>query len=441
MSVNKVELQQLHTIDLPLLEEDWDTMKTVFPEIEQPGDEAAGYDLPSDWGNPQTSSAKSTKYELLLAILQAGADVNAVAAKVDEILGAEEARYQENMQAVFEQTKPFEKTARSLDLLYRNAERDANVYVMPVNATRFADSSNPKHFKEFRHFLRKKFYDFQMEDSPFYLSYVGNIGSKNAMQEMTKIAEETRALAVLDIRDLKSAKEVVDYAKSMKITGIPAHLAHQVTMGTWLLVHGAFEVEFTADKNGRLQRRETPMAVPAAGAFIGKMLSVPAGYYITGLEQSPIVGISGVKVAYDLQRIDARDWSDCGLIQIIPSGHIMGSTTANKSNNTDLTEFMKVDVSNSLLKDLVQFCNRKAYSKWGNRQKREFTLEIATYLNRRQSKEIFANYQINRVEYDGPEKVVEIDITIKFFDSADKFDINLHGPKNMIDFKKPDSKK
>lgn len=440
----QLELQQL--LDTKPLLDELEIMEYVCPDLKFTFDEDARRELPSilldvqDKASDNEKEQITSKFELLTLLLQSAETVEEMAQKVDEFYQSELERYEENMQYVFSQTKPFEKTARSLSLLYLNANGESNIYVMPVNHARFADSANPKHFELFRHYLRQKYYDWMMDDSPFYISYVGDIGSKNAMDMMAMIAQETRALAVVDIMEKNTAQSVMDYADRLKIAGIPAHLAHLVVLGTWVYAHKAFDVEFKHDDQGRLKRTEKPMSVPSAGAFIGKMMSVPPGYFITGLEQSAIVGIEGVKVQYDLQRIEAKEWDNRGLIQIEPYGHIQGATTANKSNNYDLRKFPKVDVANALLKDLVQTCNKKAYSKWGKNQKKEFQKEIEIYLNNRIKRDLIESYKIEKIDYDQTEETVDIDISIKFYDVADEFDINLHGAKNEITLKSENQK-
>lgn len=435
----QLELQQL--LDTKPLLDELEILECVCPDIKFTYDKDARRELPSillevqDQVKDNEKDKITSKFELLVLLLQSAEAVDEMAQKVDGFYQAELERYEENMQSVFSQTKPFEKTARSLSLLYQNANSESNIYIMPVNNVRFADSANPKHFELFRHFLRQKYYDWKMDDSPFYISYVGDIGSKNAMDMMAMIAQETRALAVVDLMEKSTAQAVMDYADRLKITGIPAHLAHLVVLGTWVYAHNAFDVEFKRDEHGSLRRIEKPMSVPSAAAFIGKMMSVPPGYFITGLEKSAIVGINGVRVQYDLQRIEAKEWDSRGLIMIEPYGHIQGATTANKSNNYDLRKFPKVDVANALLKDLVQFCNNKAYSKWGKNEKKEFQMEIENYLNNRIKRDLIESYKIVHIDYVAIVETVDIDIAIKFFDVADEFDISLHGSKNEITLK------
>jgi Trp operon repressor len=429
-----IQLEDL--LDFEPHQDGLEALENVLPAINATYDEDARRDLPEILADPEESEDLQAKFDLLLRLLETSKSIKDVAAKVDQTYQEVRERYEENMKEIFDKTKPFEKTARSLSLLYENAHGSVNVFVMPVTKSKFADAANPKHYEQMRHWLREKYYAWRMEESPFYISYVGDIGSKSAMDKMAKIAEETRAIAVLDIREMGSAKAVMDYADRIKIAGIPAPLAHLVIPGTWVYAQGAKDIEFVHDTNGKLKRVEKQMAVPSASALIGRLLEVRPGVYITGLESEALVGINGVRVVYDLQRIDAKQWDERGLIQIEPYGHVQGATTANKSNNYDLRKFPKVDTANALLKDLVQYCNNKAYSKWGEKYKRAFQREIEIYLNRRMKQELIEGYTINTINYDTYDENVEIDITVQFFEVADEFDINLHGPKGGVDVKK-----
>jgi hypothetical protein len=442
MSAKEVKFAELQELldPKPVLDQ-LEVMEYVCQDLKVTHDDDARRELPDRLENPADAEDLYLKFDLLALLLQAATTIEELAQRIDATYCAERQQYEENMQGIFAQTKPYEKTARALNLLYENAGGEAAVWIMPVQKAWFADSANPKHFDAFRHHLRQQFYAWKMANSPFYISYVGDIGSKSAMDKMAAVAQETRALAIVDLREMASVKAVMDYADRLQITGIPAHLAHLVIPGTWVYAHGAVDVDFVNDEYGGLQRRERPMAVPAAGALIGKLLDVPPGYYITGMEGSAIVGINGVRVAYDLQRIDAKEWDKRGLIQIEPYGHIQGATTANKSNNHDLRKFPKVDIANALLKDLVQFCNNKAFSKWGKKEKRAAEHEIMVYLNRRFRQGLIEGYEIVAIEYDTDEETVSIEIMIRFAEVADEFDINLHGPRQAIDIVRKDPAK
>lgn len=428
--------KQTETIDLLAFEPFMEVLEEVenfLPAMANITDDSSRQNLPEILENELEQEEMACTFGLLATILEHAGTVEDVAANVDSTYQKVLETYEENIDAIFNKTKPFEKAVRSLQLLYENAGGEAEVFIIPVSAGKFADSANPKHFEEMRRYLKQKFYAWKMEDSPFYITYVGDIGSKSAMDKMAEIAYETRALAFVDTKEMSSVKAVIDHARRLQIKGIPAKLGHLAVPGSWVYALGAKEVQFARDEQGKRRRIEKKMAVPASCALIGKMLDVSPGVYITGLEADAIIGIDGVKLNYELERIDARELDKAGLIQIEAHGHIQGATTANSSNNADLRKFPKVDTANALLKDLVQYCNNKAFSKWGENQKRAFQREIEIYFNRRMKQELIEGYRIGAISYDPQEENVDIDITVFFYQVADEFDINLHGPQGGID--------
>ena len=156
-----------------------------------------------------------------------------------------------------------------------------------------------------------------MEDSPFYITYVGNIGSKSAIQKMAKIAMETRALAILDIKELRNPKAAVEYAKRNGLTGITPSLGHVVIPATYGFKQGVSDVKYFESMDGKLKAEHQKMAVPMACAFIGRMMGENPGNAITGLEAEAIGGIDGVKMQYDKERDNSEQLSDSGLVMVL----------------------------------------------------------------------------------------------------------------------------
>lgn len=415
------------------LEDEMDVLEAILPCPIHDADYRS--DLPNMLvDEPEEMAQLAGNFDLMIKILEEADSIENIDSVVAQLNVEVRECYESNMKTVYEQTKPYEKNIRALQLLYENADGKAEVYLLPVKKEKFADAASPKHFNLMQEYLEKQFYKFKMDNSPFYITYIGDIGSKSAIQKMAKVALKTRALAVLDIKEMSSAKAVMDYSKRIGLTGIPASLGHVVIPATWAYKKGAEEIKYYTDASGKLKSEKQKMTIPLAGAFIGRLLGENPGVFITGLEAEPIVGIDGVKMKYSKERIDAKSLDECGLNMVLDSGHIQGSTTTNKSNNADLRKFTKVDVANALLKDLVQFCNNKAYGKWGNKQKRAFKNEITIYLNGRYKAELIDNgWNINHIQYDKAEEVVDIDITIPFFEVADDFNISLGGPKGGID--------
>ncbi len=418
-------------LELKVLPDSVETFELIIPEDIY--EDEFRRDLPTKLENTSEIGGMIAKMKLLAEILENTDSLESIAAKVDDLYQEVNDCYEANMEVVFKELKPFERTVRSLSLLYQNAGGEAPVYILPVDANKFADSDNPKHFEIMRAFLRKQYFKFKMENSPFYIGYIGEIG-KTGIQQMAGIAHLTQALSILDLEPKSSVKAAINSAKQLAITGLSAKFGHLVIPGTWVYANGAIEYTFDWDENQHFQKRDkTKMAVPAAPIIIGKMLSAAPGDDIASLEADPMIGIDGVTVKYNEERNDAKAMDEAGLVMIEPNGYIEGTSTCNKSGNADLRKFPKVDTANALLKDLVQFCNNKANAKWGKKEQQAFQKEVESYLNRRMKQELIEGYQIERIEYDTEEETVNIDISVIFYEVADTFEIHLHGPKRGID--------
>ncbi|MEM9886193.1 MAG: hypothetical protein AAF849_09895 [Bacteroidota bacterium] len=421
-------------------EDEMDVLQDILPAPLY--DEDYRNDLPNIiQQEPEETAQIASNFDLMLQIFEKANSVEEIRAEVTQLNLKVRAAYEANMKKVFEQTKPFEKTARALQLLYENAGYGATVYLLPVRTDKFADAANPKHFDIMEHYLLQQFFKFRMEDSPFYISYIGNYEDKKNVRDIptivkkvAKVATETRALAVLDIPEKSSAKAAINYAKRNTLKGIHATLGHVMMPCTWGYKVGARDIKIMQNAEGKYVRKEEKMSVPLSAAIVGRMLGVDPGEFISGLEAEAIVGINGVKMQYDLERKDAEALDEVGLNMILDSGHFQGSTTLCKGNPPELRKFVKMDVANALLKDLVQFCNNKAFSKWGREQQKAFKRELEIYLNRRFKQDMIGQGStIDSIEYDTESEVVEVKISINFFEVADKFQIDLRGKKGGID--------
>lgn len=425
--------EMLELVQLGELEEEVEKLENILPIPIH--DEDYLSDLPNILEeNPEEIAQLMGNFDLMINILEEAKTIEEISTVVAEQSIQVRDCYTQNMKTIHEQTKPFEKSVRSLQLLYENAGSKANVFILPIDKNKFASAATPKHFNAMRDYLETQFKKYKMEDSPFYITYVGNIGSKSAIQKMAKVAMETRALAILDIKELRNPKAAIEYAKRHGLTGIAASLGHVVIPATYGFKQGVSDVKYFEAMDGKLKAEYQKMAVPMACAFIGRMMGETPGNVITGLEAEAIEGIDGVKMQYDKERDNSEQLTNSGLVMVLNSGHIAGSSTLNKSNNRDLNKFDKIDIANALLKDLVQFCNNKAHGKWGKKEKRGLEKEIIHYLNGRiKAGLIEPGSSIDELYYDTQDEQVHIKVTILFKDIMDKFEIELSGKKGNIE--------
>jgi len=433
MNAEPQDILELELLHFEELEEEMEILENIMPL--QIHDEDYRSDLPELLEEyPEDVAQLMGNFDLMIQILENSKSVEDVDKAVTELNVEVRNCYEGNMKTVFEKTKPYEKSIRALQLLYENAEGSKEVYIIPVKATKFADAANPEHFKAMEQYLRTQFFKFKMDNSPFYISYIGDIGKGAAVKKMASIAELTRCLAFLDIKPCKTVEEVVAYSKKIGLTGIDASLGHVVVPATRGFKNGVKDIQISKNDKGIYERKEQKMIVPLAAAMIGRLMGETPGEYITGLEKKGIIGVDGVTMQYREETNQAGDLDDAGLIMILDDGAIQGSTTANKSGDSDLRKFAKVDVANALLKDIAQFCNNKAFSKWSKENAKAFEKEIMKYLNRQYKRGIIGQgWEIGKIEYDQAEEAVDIEIYIEFHEVADKFTIGISGKMEKLE--------
>ena len=338
MQTETIEILELFKLEELGLEEEIEILENILPIPVH--DEDYRTELPDIIeGDPEEIAQLLGNFDLMIKILEEAKTIDDVSTVVAEQSVQVRTCYTQNMKTIHEKTKPFEKSVRSLQLLYENADSKANVFIMPVAENKFANAASPKHFKAFEDYLETQFKKYKMDDSPFYITYVGNIGGKSAIQKMAKAAMKTRALAVRDIKEHRNPTAAIDYAKRQSLKGTAPSLGHVVIPATFGYKQGAFDVKYYENLDGQLIAENQKMSVPLACAFIGRMLGETPGNSITGLEAESIIGLDGVKMQYGRERDNSTELADVGLVMVLDTGHIQGSTTLNKSNNQDLTKF------------------------------------------------------------------------------------------------------
>ena len=141
MLESKDQIQNMELLELEPIEDVLDELKNFSKSVELVGDENRRKDLPQILEDEQETEEMISTMGILIDILQKSNTVLDVDVNVDTAYQKVLEIYEENMMGIFEVTKPYEKTIRSLNLLYENAGGSAEVYVMPVNPTKFANLS------------------------------------------------------------------------------------------------------------------------------------------------------------------------------------------------------------------------------------------------------------------------------------------------------------
>jgi len=165
----KEDLKQL--LDNSSIIEEAEALQTIFPLV-RTDDKDTRMEIADIMEDDKTNEETLLKFDLLLQILENSNTAEDLASNVEKGYRTVKNEMEKNLAIIYEQTKPLEKSIRSLDLLFQNAGAKPKVYILPVDENKFANSSMPKDFEKMQDWLREKFYQWFMDDSPFYISYV-----------------------------------------------------------------------------------------------------------------------------------------------------------------------------------------------------------------------------------------------------------------------------
>lgn len=402
-----------------LLMDDLQTMQTPVPYIEDVVDEGIREGL-EERMDKETGFKDDFALQLDLMIdLFKSDSVEDMTTRADDLLTKTKTQVVENQKTILTAIRPWEKTLRSLDLFFKNASPSGKVKdasFITVDPNRFAGGESSTHFNQMAEELQNLYYAWQLKGSPMFISYAGDIG--DGADLMAKIAEETIAIAVVDTVDASSAKATLSRTQNRKLRGIESHWGHLLVLGTHLIGRGAYE-----------GLEDEPLSVASACAVTGKLMQSTEGNSIAGFENGALVGAKGVRYRSDTR--DSKKFGDQGMVIIgweDGTARIFGDCTANQSDNAMLRKASQMAVHNKVMKDVVDFCNKKTFSKWGHTEKRKFKELIEMYLNDLVRDKVIQGYE-DVVINDLNDDEVSVSLVLQFYKTISRYLINIEGEK------------
>ncbi len=419
-SKNRMKAKQVSDEELilqDLLRDDLETMQTPVPYIEDVVDEGIREGLEERIEKEQGFTENfASQLDIMLDLFKSK-DVAEMTNQADALLTKTKEQVIENQKIILSEIREWEKTVRALDLFFKNASNSGKVSdasFITVDPNRFAGGASTAHYQKMAEELQNLYYAWQLKGSPMFITYAGDIGEGADL--MAKIAEETVAIAVVDTLDAASAKATLARTQNRKLRGVESHWGHLVVSGTHLVGRSAYE-----------DLENEPLTVPSACAITGKLMQSTLGNSIAGFENGSLTGAKGVRYRSDAR--DSKKFGEQGMLIIgweDGTAKIFGDCTANQSDNAMLRKASQMAVHNKVMKDVVDFCNKKAFSKWGTTEKRDFRGLIERYLNDLIRDKTIQGYE-DVVVNDLNEDEVSVSLSLKFYKTISRYLISIEG--------------
>ena len=193
----------------------------------------------------------------------------------------------ENLKDAFDITNDLEKTYRSMDLFFRNAEEESirNLFFLNLPLEEFTSTENT-HLREglIQHF-NENFDRFSLEDNYSLFVIPGYL--ENSLDYWSKIASKYRITLVTDYSDELEFESIEDKIEEHKISGSDRSLANTVVTCNYAVAR---------KKNEGIEDEDLylPMSLPLAGKmYSGNGIQPPAGK-----KHGKIDGVLGTRLPF-----------------------------------------------------------------------------------------------------------------------------------------------
>lgn len=296
----------------------------------------------------------------------------------------------QNLAAIFSETKDLEKSYRCLDLFFRNTESEDvdNFYLINMSAEEF--NYQGAAYEELRKHIKEKFEGFSLEDNYGLVVVPGHAGNE-ILDALSNLAQEYQFVLVTDYHDEREIEDVIDLNDESPLGGGEKRHAHTVVACNRVVAR---------KKNEKIEYEH--IFVPASTALAGKL-------YISRGIQATVGRINGklegaVDTRIHLTRPDLIKISEIGLIPIVlieKLGVIAMSdnTLAIEHENPDLHRLSVVRARNWIAKTILDYLNSHPFKVLDDNLNDEIMRELNNFFKKISTeKGLVDEYDIEPIE-------------------------------------------
>ncbi len=281
----------------------------------------------------------------------------------------------DNLSNIFDATRDLEKTYRSMDLFFRNAEEESirNLFFLNLPLEEFTSAEN-SHLRESltKHFDQN--YDrFSLEDN--YSLFVIPGFLENSLEYWSKMASKYRMTLVTDYTDELEFESIEDNVEEQKINGDARHLANTVVTCNYAVARKRYDGIEDDDLF-------IPVSVPlAAKMYAGNGIQPPAGK-----KHGKIDGVLGTRLQLLRTHVDKID--KMGMVPIIYEKAWGGTvamsdtTLANESTDPDQKAIGVVRAKDWIAKVLLDYFNSLTFQVYSGKLRKEIKGELNKFFDK-----------------------------------------------------------
>lgn len=279
-----------------------------------------------------------------------------------------------NLKEVFKNTKDLEKTYRSVDLFFRNAEQEKidNLHFLNIPLEEFTSSENSHLREEMTKHFEKNFDRFSLEDNYSMLVIPGYLG--NSLEYWSKVASKHRVTLVTDYSDELEFESIEDKIAEQPISGSDRHLANTIVTCNYAVARKKVDGVESDD-----------LFIPVSVPLAGKMYSGNGIQPSAGKKHGKIDGVLGTRLPLLRKHVDKID--KMGMIPIIYEKQwgtvaMSDTTLANDSSDPDLRAIGVVRAKDWIAKVLLDYFNTLTFQKYNGKLRSQIREELKKFFDK-----------------------------------------------------------
>jgi hypothetical protein len=337
---------------------------------------------------------------------------------------------EKNVTTALEATEKLEKTYRSLDLFFKNANEEKlyNLRLVNVNSAEFEDESSTLS-QQINDLLRDGFDRLSLKESYSLLVIPGyKMQDKATLLKWAKIANKYKVMLVTDHDQEHDFDSLLENTSDYKDSD--AVLQNVIMTGNWI-------VGRQKENLSLLERESDEKAffIPSSAALAGMLYDETANMAqgAAGKKHGTLADVKGVEV--DLLKTQIASLMDNQIVPMVYSeGRVMAfnNSTLYNGDNKAMTEYPIVRVFDWVKKVLMNFVHDVALENWDPYETPvKLQNKISAFLNEQQKKlNLFKDFKVELPIQDPTTKKISLNVTLEPYYAAKNFTIKLSADKD-----------
>jgi hypothetical protein len=368
--------------------------------------------------------ALKKRLELILDLLASSDSVAALVENAQSRSDNASTLLNKNLKNALEATRDLERSYRSVNNFYKNAEQDKvkGVYIMNAAMDQLSDLDNTVFIDAISEELWSNYDRLDLRDNYSILVVPGYLGSKKVVDKWARMAYKNKVMLVTDFEHLDEPDDVIDLFESADLSGGDAYLSNVLMTCNWLAGRGKQQ-----DVG-----EEEDLFVPPSTALAGKMYSTLMSQVAAGKKYGSLNEIDGVK--FPLKKGEIAQLEKIGLVPMVNEyGKVMpfSAKTLFNGDNIGLQTYSVVRVFDYVIKVLIDFLNRRAFENFNVNTRMDLQKQIVKFLDGITGPgKLIEKFKVLRFEQDPQQKDrIYLDIHMTPYFPAKNFLIKLDGQK------------